>query len=87
MTTTMKKVTFSLPGELLDALKKHVHDLQLPSVNHVVREALESRVKELEQEKLRQVIGQAARDAAFLKDVEECMADFRHIDKECKHIE
>ena len=82
MATTLKNATFSLPGELLDALKKHVHDLQLPSVNHVVREALETRVKELEQEKLRQAMQQAARDAAFLKDVEECMADFRHIDRE-----
>lgn len=81
MAMALKNVTFSLPTDLVEKLKRHVNDLQLPSVNQVVREALESRVIELEREKLRLSMRAAAKDPLFMKDMEECMAAFKYADK------
>lgn len=81
MAMALKNFTFSLPQELVEKLKRHVDDLQLPSMNHVVRETLESRVKELDKQKLRLTMQAAARDPLFLNDIEECMTAFKHADK------
>lgn len=81
MAMALKNVTFSLPTDLVEKLKRHVNDLQLPSVNQVVREALEARVIELEREKLRLSMREAAKDPLFMKDMEECMAAFKYADK------
>lgn len=81
MAMALKNVTFSLPTDLVEKLKRHVNDLQLPSVNQVVREALEARVIELEREKLRLSMRAAAKDPLFMKDMEECMAAFKYADK------
>lgn len=81
MALALKNFTFSLPTDLVDNLKRHVNELQLPSVNQVVREALETRVRELEKEKLKLAMRAAAKDPLFMKDMEECMAAFKYADK------
>jgi len=82
MKMALKNFTFSLPSDLVEALKKHVVELKLPSVNHVVREALEARVVEFDREKLKRLMLQASNDPLFMEDLKECMTAFKHADME-----
>jgi len=82
MSMALKNYTFSLPSELVDLLKMHVKELRLPSTNHVVREALENYVKELDKAKFKMAMLEASQDPLFMTDLEECMAAFKHADTE-----
>ena len=79
---TLKNVTFSLPPELVEKLKSHVIDLELPSINAAVREAIESYVQELDNQKFRLAMQTAVKDPRFMQDLEEGMRDFSYADKE-----
>ena len=76
MAVALKNFTFSLPPELVDRLKEHVKDYNMPSLNSAAREALEVYVKQLDREKLRQVMRNAVRDPQFMDDLNKSMQDF-----------
>ncbi|BBB93539.1 ribbon-helix-helix domain-containing protein [Methylomusa anaerophila] len=78
-----KNVTFSLPAELMDNIRKLVEEGYKTSINNLVREALEMYLKEVQQVQIREAMLRAAKDPLFQADVGECEFDFRHVDKEC----
>lgn len=82
MAKKLKNVTFSLPAELLDELKRYVEYDCIPSVNAGVREALEEYALRLKKEVLAKEMEKASKDPLFMKDLEECMKDFDASDTE-----
>lgn len=82
MAKKLKNVTFSLPAELLDELKRYVEYDRIPSVNAGVREALEEYTVRLRKEILAKEMEKASKDPLFMKDLEECMKDFEAADIE-----
>lgn len=81
-TATMRKVTFSLPEDLLSEIREVVDEGIFPSQNVVVREALRNELKRSRTQRLRQEFQEAARDPLFLKDLKETEAAFRTADGE-----
>jgi Arc/MetJ-type ribon-helix-helix transcriptional regulator len=84
MTSTARnrKVTFSLPPQLMEEVKELVQAGVAASQNAFVEQALMQRVREARKELLRQEFQEAARDPLFLRDIEETMADFAAADAE-----
>lgn len=79
----IKKITFSLPVYQIDRVKKLVSEGYRSSQNTLVSEALDLYLKEIERKKVREVMLRAAKDPLFLADIDECVENFRHGDKEC----
>ena len=82
MSTTMKNATFSLPVELLEKFKVYAKEKYIVSVNAAVKEALEAYAKEIEKEKLKKEMMEAACDPLFMKDLEDSMQSFKSADAE-----
>lgn len=85
-TTKLKKVTFALPETLLQRLRTLADQKRIPSVNSVVREAVEEYVTNLEREDFRQAMAEAARDPEFIRDLRETEEAFRHADAETAKV-
>jgi hypothetical protein len=78
---TLKNVTFSLPPNQIEKLKKHVNDFGMSSVNAAVRDALDIYIKDLDRKKYRLAMQTASKDPRFIKDMEDTMRDFASIDR------
>jgi len=78
----VKKVTFSLPVEIVEKYREYADKNYIPSVNAAVKEALEDYAKKIEKEKLYQAMSEAAEDPMFVKDLEESMEAFEVPDNE-----
>jgi len=81
-TKPKRKVTYSLPEELIEDIACVVREGAAPSYSAFVEEALTEKVRAAREEALAAAFGQAAADPAFLADVEETMEAFRHADNE-----
>lgn len=81
-TSTMRKVTFSLPTALLQELREVVAAGVFPSQNVLVRKAVERELKRARNEWLRKEFQEAARDPMFLRDLKETMAAYETADAE-----
>ena len=78
----MSKVTYSLPEELVEEVRSVVRDGAAPSYSAFVQRALAEGVRRAREEQLAAAFHDAAKDPAFLADVEETMRDFRDVDAE-----
>lgn len=81
-TKPKRKVTYSLPAELINDIAAVVRDGAAPSYSAFVEEALSEKVREAREAALAAAFGEAASDPAFLRDVEDTMDAFRHVDDE-----
>ncbi len=77
-----KKVTFSLPANLLDRAKSLAAKGHAPSLSGLVQNALEKHLTNLEQAELRQAMQAAATDPLFLEDIRAVERDFAFSDAE-----
>ena len=76
-TRPVKKVTYSLPEELVEGIRAVVREGAASSYSAFVERALEEGVRRAREERLAEAFRQAGSDPAFLEDVEETMRDFR----------
>jgi predicted DNA-binding protein len=77
-----KNYTFSLPLDLLDRLKEHANEGNVPSVNFAVKEAIETYVVKIDKKNLYKQMKKASRDPLFMEDLESIMAVFSEADFE-----
>ena len=82
ISTSMKNVTFALPTPIMQEIRDLVARGQKPSINSLVREALERYLKDVREESIRQDMLEASKDPLFLADVNDCANSFRFTDKE-----
>ena len=81
-TRPKRKVTYSLPGELVNEIAQVVREGAAPSYSAFVEEALTEGVRKAREESLALAFSDAATDPDFLSDVDETMHAFRHVDGE-----
>jgi Arc/MetJ-type ribon-helix-helix transcriptional regulator len=77
-----RKVTYSLPEELVATIAEVVRDGAAPSYSAFVEEALREGVRNARERALARAFSEAAEDPSFLTDVDETMRAFRHVDRE-----
>lgn len=77
-----RKVTFTLPAQLVAEIKALVDQGQAPSQSVFVAEAIAWRLQQARQQELRAEFRAAAADPLFLRDIEEAMQAFRTADGE-----
>ena len=77
-----RKVTYSLPDELLEQVRTVVREGAAPSYSAFVERALAEEVRRAREKKLAEAFREAAKDPAFVADVDETMRDFRPSDAE-----
>ena len=77
-----EKVTFALPAEMVREMREVVQKGDVGSQNALVREALQHELKRRRQAEFEREMEAAARDPLFMRDLEEAMHDFRHVDSE-----
>ncbi len=75
-----RKVTYSLPEELLGEMESAVRDGAAPSYSAFVAEAVRERLERLRERRLAESFAQAGEDPLFLEDVEETMEAFAAAD-------
>jgi len=75
-----RKVTYSLPNELLQAMEDAVREGAAPSYSAFVAEAVKERLERLTEQRLREAFATAARDPLFLEDVEATTQAFAAVD-------
>ena len=81
-TKPRRKVTYSLPVELIEDVTCVVREGAASSYSAFVEEALTEKVRAAREEALAAAFGEAAADPAFLADVEETTNAFKHVDNE-----
>ncbi len=79
-TRPVKKVTYSLPEELVDEIRAVVREGAAPSYSAFVERALEEGLRRAREQRLAEAFREAASDPTFLEDVEAVMRDFRDAD-------
>jgi Arc/MetJ-type ribon-helix-helix transcriptional regulator len=72
----MRKVTYSLPEELLDRVRSVVREGAAPSYSAFVQQALADGVSRAREALLAESFLQASRDPIFLEDVDRALRDF-----------
>jgi Arc/MetJ-type ribon-helix-helix transcriptional regulator len=77
-----RKVTFVLEGELADRIREAVDAGRAESQSGLVQEAVGEYLAQQDREALRAAYAEAARDPAFLADIEQVMRDFAPLDEE-----
>ena len=77
-----RKVTYSLPEELLEQVRAVVSEGAAPSYSAFVERALTEEVRRAREKKIATAFREAAEDPAFLADVDETMREFRSSDSE-----
>lgn len=82
MVKKTKNYTFSLPLDLLDRLKEHANEGNVPSVNFAVKEAIETYVVKIDKKNLYKQMKKASGDPLFMEDLESIMAVFSEADFE-----
>jgi len=77
-----RKVTYSLPEDLVNGIAQVVREGAAPSYSAFVEEALSDAVESARERALAKAFADAAADPVFLDDVEAAMDDFRYADSE-----
>jgi Arc/MetJ-type ribon-helix-helix transcriptional regulator len=77
-----RKVTYSLPEELVDTIAEVVRDGAAPSYSAFVEEALREGVRNARERALARAFSEAAEDPSFLADIDETLRAFQHVDRE-----
>lgn len=80
--TRMKKVTYSLPEDLVEAVRETVASGAYGSQNEMVTAALKTQLDAAREERLYREFARAAQDPRFVRDNDQVMADFEHVDAE-----
>lgn len=81
-TRPKRKVTYSLPGDLVDDIATVVREGAAPSYSAFVEEALAEGVRRAREDALSRAFKDAAEDPDFMDDVDETMQVFRSVDGE-----
>ena len=76
----MRKVTYSLPEDLLDGVRSVVQEGAAPSYSAFVQWALEYGVTRAREALLAEAFLEASRDHEFLEDVDRALRDFGNPD-------
>jgi Arc/MetJ-type ribon-helix-helix transcriptional regulator len=76
------KVTYSLPGDLIDDVRSVVSEGAAPSYSAFVEDALREAVRRERERQLAQEFREAVEDPLFIKDLEDTQKDFEHADAE-----
>jgi metal-responsive CopG/Arc/MetJ family transcriptional regulator len=82
ISSKLKNVTFSLPVDLIEKMRKYAKENYIDSMNAGVREALEEYIVNIEKKKLYTDMVEAAGDPLFMEDLHESMAAFSVSDAE-----
>ena len=77
-----RKVTYSLPGNLVDSIAEVVREGAAPSYSAFVEDALNEAVRDARERALARAFSEAADDPDFLTDVEDTMRAFRQVDRD-----
>jgi Arc/MetJ-type ribon-helix-helix transcriptional regulator len=72
----MRKVTYSLPEELLEGVRTVVEEGAAPSYSAFVQQALADGVNRAREALLAEAFLEASQDPAFLEDVQRTLRDF-----------
>ena len=83
-TNPRRKVTYSLPEELVEAITSVVREGAAPSYSAFVERALNKEVRRAREKALADAFADAAADPGFLADIDETMRAFRHVDDEAE---
>ena len=78
----MRKVTYSLPEDLLDGVRSVVEEGAAPSYSAFVQQALTDGVNRAREALLARAFLSAAQDPDFLDDVDRALRDFGNSDHE-----
>jgi Arc/MetJ-type ribon-helix-helix transcriptional regulator len=78
----MRKVTYSLPEDLLDGVRSVVEEGAAPSYSAFVQQALTDGVNRAREALLARAFLNAAQDPNFLDDVDRVLRDFGNLDDE-----
>ena len=76
----MRKVTYSLPEDLLDGVRTVVEEGAAPSYSAFVQRALADGVNRAREALLAEAFLNASQDPDFLEDVDQTLRDFDHSD-------
>ncbi len=79
---TARKVTYSLPGDLLSEMETAVREGAAPSYSAFVAQAVREQLHRQHEQRLKEAFAAAAKDPLFLEDVEETMRAFGESDRE-----
>lgn len=77
-----RKVTLVLDGELADRIREAVDSGRADSQSGLVQEAVGEYLARQDREALRAAYAEAARDPAFVADIEQVMKDFGPLEQE-----
>ncbi len=80
--STARKVTYSLPGDLLSEMETAVREGAAPSYSAFVAQAIQDHLHTQKEQRIKEALAAAARDPLFLEDVEETMRAFGAADRE-----
>ncbi len=86
-TSPKRKVTYSLPKNLVNEIAQVVSDGAAPSYSAFVERALTEEVRRARERVLADAFADAAADSAFLEDVDETMRVFRQADEEADGVD
>jgi Arc/MetJ-type ribon-helix-helix transcriptional regulator len=78
----MKKVTYSLPEDLVEAVRETVASGTYTSQNEMVATALKRTMADVREEVLVQELRKAMSDPLYLQDMADVMEDFKYVDAE-----
>ncbi len=79
---TARKVTYSLPDDLLRAMEIAVREGAAPSYSAFVAQAIQDQLHTQKEQRIKEAFAAAAGDPLFLEDVEETMRAFGEVDRE-----
>ncbi|MDD5602934.1 MAG: ribbon-helix-helix domain-containing protein [Eubacteriales bacterium] len=82
-----KNFTFTLPESLVEKIREYAEEKYIPSINYGVKEALTEYICSTDREILKESMSRAAQDPLFMKDLEDCMNDFKKTDDESCYTE
>ncbi len=80
--STARKVTYSLPDDLLSEMESAVREGAAPSYSSFVAQAVREQLHRHYERRLNEAFSAAAEDPLFLEDIEQTMRAFGEIDTE-----
>jgi Arc/MetJ-type ribon-helix-helix transcriptional regulator len=78
----MRKVTYSLPEDLLDGVRSVVREGAAPSYSAFVQQALADGINRAREALLAEAFLEASQDSDFIEDVDRTLRDFGNSDDE-----
>ena len=82
MSRNSKNITFALPIEYIEKLRNYSDNSYIPSMNAGVKKALDALFKQIEKEKLYDIMQEASKDKMFLNDIDDTMNAYKFTDSE-----